>query len=221
MHTVQKKQEAIRLRNDERRSLGEIARILGLNKSTVYYWLNHVPLTKDELASVLKKRGKKFSEAATQRRLANESKFHKMVASEQLSRQRKCRIAEAATLYRLALLNFEVFGTPFEGDVADWIVVTPDRHCLRIQVKWLFRAKQGMPQLPLTHSAFTGKRLRYEEEVDAFVGYDLYTDVAYVYLAEEVRDLKRVKSVTADAAERWDKLVMKTKWTSHLPVTQE
>ncbi len=44
------------------------------------------------------------------------------------------------------------------------------------------------------------------EEFDFIVGYDLYSDAAYVFTYEEVKHLKKAVTVRDDAFERWDKL---------------
>jgi hypothetical protein len=50
------------------------------------------------------------------------------------------------------------------------------------------------------------QEVRYsEKEIEVIVAYDLYKDIAYVYLLSELKQ-KETVSVSDDAAERWDKL---------------
>jgi len=52
-----------------------------------------------------------------------------------------------------------------------------------------------------------GKTRPYRDgDFDILVGYDLFSDRAYVYLWSELKGVTTRKSMAVDALERWDKL---------------
>ena len=207
MYEVQKL-EAIRLRSEEHRSLKEIANLLGRNKSTVHYWLKGSgakQLSLEELKRRQAIRSKTYSENAKKKREAGRSKFH--IASVQpMTRQQKGRVAEAAILFRLALHGFEVLRHVFDGCSSDWVIISKSGIAIRLQVKWMWRGKFGAPGLRLT-TTVSGKRKRsyVHGEVDFFIGYDLYTDTAYIFHTSAVRG-KKMQFAIPEAAEAWDLL---------------
>jgi hypothetical protein len=198
-------QEAIRLRVEERRSLREIAAITGASKSSLSVWLRPFPLTDEELRE-RRKTADRY--AAPRKDRGEESKFFRDVAGRELTRQQKAKIAEAAVLFRMVLQGFVTFGSVFDGDKADWMVEVPETGKIhKIQVRWVREGQHGMPLLGLHCSVGHSTRSRYAEgDFDFIVGYDLYSDTAFVYSAEEVSRLKAAVSVSRDHAERWDKL---------------
>lgn len=199
------KQEAIRLRLEERKSIIEIMVALGRSKSTVYHWLRDLPLSPEE-RRIRKIRSGSVSRRSKARALASPSKFYLAVKASELDRNRKGRIAEAAVLFRLALLGFDVYGRMFDGQKADWVV-----DGVKLQVRFSCWTRRG--GLPVTSLRCGGgprntkKRRRLaEDEFDILVGYDLYTDTAFVWDREEVQHLRSGISACPEAAERWDKI---------------
>jgi hypothetical protein len=126
-----------------------------------------------------------------------------MVAGQPLSTERKGQIAEAAVLYRLALLGYEVWRANFEGNQVDWLVSRAglSKH-IRLQVKWAKRDKQGRPLFQVSRG--DGARVRYlsQAQCDFVVGYDLETDTAFV-TPIQVCEGKRVKACDPEYAEAW------------------
>lgn len=197
--------EAIRLRLEERRSLNEIAALTGAAKSSLSIWLRPYPLTEAEKQRRLNTSGL----LVTQRKdRGEESKFYGRVADCQLTRHRKGKIAEAAVLFRLALLDFAVYGSMFDGDKADWFVEVPETgRRLKLQVRWARHNPVGLPIISLVcYEGHSVRRHYREDECDFLVGYDLFSDTAYVYSFAEVAHLKTGISVSPEHAERWDKL---------------
>ncbi|MDQ2686944.1 MAG: group I intron-associated PD-(D/E)XK endonuclease [Armatimonadota bacterium] len=197
--------EAIRLRVEERRSLNEIAALTGAAKSSLSIWLRPYPLTVDEKRCRLNTSGLVVNPRKDR---GQESKFHRRVADCQLTRHRKGKIAEAAVLFRLVLEDFTVFGSMFDGDKADWFVeVAETGKRLKIQVRWVKRMAHGLPIVTLIcYEGHSVRRSYKEEECDFLVGYDLFSDTAYVYSYAEIAHLKTGISVSLEHAERWDKL---------------
>jgi|APSaa5957512622_1039677.scaffolds.fasta_scaffold120645_1 hypothetical protein len=121
---------------------------------------------------------------------------------------------EAAGREALKLLSrgFEVFGSHYDGDKTDWIAGTPDRnHLWTLQVKSTNRGgSHGLPTVPLRygHSRTVNPYRRYKKgDFDFIVGYDLFTNTAYVWSWKEVEHLKATVTICPEAAERWDKLL--------------
>ncbi len=199
--------EAMRLRLEERKSVREIASILGVSKGSVSRWLRGHPLTEQEIAT---RQNRTQRWKAPKKDRGVESKFYLAVKGEDLTRQRKMKIAEAAVLFRLVLHGFVVYGSMFDGDKTDWLVESGDGRAVRIQVKWARDSKKyGLPQVSLICTEGHNQARRYMDgEFDFIVGYDLLTDTAYVISEEEARQHKTRITISDEYAERWDKLRM-------------
>jgi hypothetical protein len=136
---------------------------------------------------------------------AEASRLFQLVGSRLLTNMDKARISEAAVLLRLTAVGLEPFGSPFDGDTADWLVRARSGVKI-IQVKFASRGKYGAPCIRLRRSNGRGRSQPYKEgEVDFFVGYDLYADAAAVWTWSEVKKHQNV-SFHANAVERWDKI---------------
>lgn len=199
--------EAIRLRVEERMSLNEIAEATGASKGSLSGWLKPYPLTEEER----RERQKVAKRYATPRKDRGEvSKHYEAVAGREMTRQEKAKIAESAVAFRLALHGFHIYGSMFDGDKPDWVVQVPGTKKIHtIQVRWARKnpAGSGMPFINLVCTVGHSVQQRYAEgDFDFIVGYDLYSDTAFVYSAEEVAALKTAVAMSWDYAERWDKL---------------
>lgn len=128
------KQEAIRLRIEERRSIDEIRERTGISVGTLSTLLREYPLSTDEVRA-------KKSEAASRsnplRKYNPEpSKILQMVNIDELSTESKGRIAEAAVIFRLAVFGYEVLRSTFEGSPVDCFAHRNGSNTvIRIQVK--------------------------------------------------------------------------------------
>lgn len=197
--------EAVRLRVQERRSIGEIQELTGASKGSLSAWLRPYPLTPEEL-DVRKHSWVRWRPPRKDRGQVSKH-WMAVPAPNQIS---MARISEAAVLFRLALHGLEVFGSMFEGHKADWVVLVPDTGKVwKIQVKSVVKPQQdpehgGLPLVPLRCGH--GKRRYRADEIDFLVGYDLRTDTAYVWRLDELDHIKTTVTVTPEAAERWDKL---------------
>jgi len=129
-----------------------------------------------------------------------------MIESDDLSRKQKAKIDEAAILFRLCIHGFSVFCSPFDGDTEDWVVKTGSGF-KKIQVKWVREQRHGMPSVSLVKTAGHNKQTRYsDEDFDFIIGYDFFSDIAYVYSKADVSSNRRMISVNKDCAEKWVKL---------------
>jgi hypothetical protein len=213
------RQEAIRLRK-EGSSYSEITEKTGIAGNTLSYMLRNITLT-DEQRSRLDRKSKEgfkrfldsgdrstgYARSKNVRQSAKEnpSKLARLIGGRILSRSDKGRIAEAAILLRLTAIGLPAYKAPFDGDEVDWLVRTGSRTVV-IQVKYASGEGKRSPKIRLRKSNGRGKYRRYEqEEVDFFVGYDLYSDTACVWTWEEVKGKHNV-SFSDDAVERWDKI---------------
>lgn len=206
-HSTETRERAKALRA-EGFSLAKIAQELSISKGTASLWLRDMPLPEEELRKRYSEGAKKAP--ATRRniyRKGPQSRISSLAPDPSgFTTQRKGKIAEAAALHRMVLLDFEVYGSPFDGDKADWVVRAPGGDLAVVQVKWATHPKKGSPTLKLRAADGRGNLRPYEEgEFDYLVGYDLWSDTCYVWTWDEVKHLKSAVSITDTAAERWDK----------------
>jgi hypothetical protein len=206
MHNKETREEAVRLRVQERLSMDEILNRLPVNvgRGTLSGWLREYPLTVDEYR--LRKLGNLPSPVRKDR--GEESRWHKLVAGKQLSRHQKAKIAEAAVLFRLVLHGFAPFGSVFDGDIADWLVQVPETgRSVTIQVRWVKQGRHGLPMVSLRRTEGHNTEVRFKAgEFDYIVGYDLFTDTAYVFSFQDVAHLRQRVTISEQYAEAWDKL---------------
>ncbi len=199
------KEAVLKLRKQDRLSLCEIHSRTGVSKGTLSYWLKPYPLTKEERKALYAKGRGKFKYSPYK----EESQHSKMVKGIEFTRKQKGDIAEAAVLFRLTLHRYITFGSPFDGDKADWLTIVPETgNIWRIQVRWCAKNRViGAPFIPLKCCVGnrSTRRLR-DDEFDFIVGYDLFTDTAYVFSSVEISKNKATISIRLDAAEAWHKL---------------
>jgi transposase-like protein len=198
----------IKLRVEERKSLREISREAGVSKSTASLWLREHQLSaeeKEQRQAESDKRKRAARGTRARKRLREPSRFG--VRASQLPPGRKGWVAEAAVLFRLAVMGFDVYGSSFDGGKFDWVVGTPDGRVVRVQVKAARYGKSGLPGVALCCSNGRHAMRRYRDgEFDVLVGYDLLTDTAYVWLAQELDHIASCIVISKDAEERWDKM---------------
>jgi transcriptional regulator with XRE-family HTH domain len=199
---------ATKLRVEKRMSFDEISAATGVARGTLSSWLSQYPLTTEEREARRKVQIEKAGIALRKDR-GQPSKWVQQVNVQSLTRAQKAKIAEAAVLFRLVLFGFNVYGPVFDGDRTDWLIETPlARKLLRIQVKWCRTPVVGQPMVTLMCADGAHGMRRYEEcEFDAIVGYDLHTDIAYVFLPSEIASNKKTVAIAEKYAERWEKLV--------------
>lgn len=194
--------EAMRLRREDRLSISEISEQTGISRGTLSQMLQNDPLTSEEISQ--RHMGCVSSRKAVR---GHRSKYADLMETGIMTRQRKARISEAAVLFRLALHGFAIYGRIFDGEKTDWLVDLGDKKVAHIQVKTVKIGSHGRPQISLTCVEGHNQRRRYRSnELDFICGYDLYTDIVYVFTEEEALKNKAYISIVDDAAERWDKL---------------
>jgi hypothetical protein len=198
--------EAIKLRVENRLSSKEISQKLNIPKSTLHGILKSYPLSQEEIHFKSKQGIIKLNHSR-KKSIGTKSKYASMVNIEALSGRDKQKIAESAVLFRLCLKGFTIYGSPFDGDKADWIAENDSGKRFIIQVKWAgsFR-KYGLPSIDLTCSAGKKKRRYKENEFDFIIAYCLYNDTAYVYSFPELQHLKKAVTINDQNAEAWHKL---------------
>lgn len=197
------REEALRLRVEGRLSISKVCQRLGVSRGTVSGWLKTHPLEVREIRNRMVSsgllRGSHFREPVP------ESRLHQLLGGREPDRVSKGRIAEAAVLLRVLLRGWGVYSSTFDGAKFDWIVNTGN-NLVRLQVKSMSKGKAGSPFARLRCAGGRGKSRKYREgEFDFVVGYDLFTDMAYVWSWAEVKE-KSTISAHFDAAEMWDKI---------------
>ncbi len=201
------KARCLQLRDEARHSLREIHAITGVPKGTLSGWLSGHPLTKKEI-QVRKEqvvRIKKPLPGPTPEELPA---WFSAAAPWDLSSQQKARVAEAAVLLRLVAHGHAVYGSVFDGDIADWIVeLAPTRTLVKVQVRSTMQASSGLPCVSLSRTVgHSGKRKFAPNEFDYIVGYCFRNDTCYIWTYAEVAHLRSAVAVCGTAVEAWTKL---------------
>jgi hypothetical protein len=196
---------AVALRIQQRLSLGEIARATGAPRGSLSAWLKDYPLTKEEYHAKICSAPRY---ATPKKDRGQPSAAYLALGGRRLTPVGKGQIAEAAVLFRLILHGFHVMGPVFDCAKTDWLVEVPETcKLLRLQVKWATEGRHGLPVVHLSCSdGHNGKRRYREGEFDFIVGYDLFTDTAYVYRFSELDSHLAAVTISPDAAECWGKL---------------
>lgn len=208
-HSKQVIEEAIRLRVQEQLGLDSISERLGVAKGTLSRWLKEYPLNEDVVHTRMQENGK-ASAGRLKKYRGDESEVYRIVRSHDLNSGQIAKVAEAAVAFRLLTWGFNVFGSSYDGDRTDWLVEVPStRKVWKVQVKTVQENnKGGLPHASLRHGA--GSKIKYQRylpgEFDFLVGYDIYTDIAYVWSWDEIAHLISAVTICPDAKERWDKL---------------
>lgn len=206
VHTTVK-EEAIRLRTKDRRSLREISQVLGVSKSCLSAWLRPFPLSDEEMRVRKVRPNLRQLWEMHRKERPSESVLHKSLGQRQMTPAQKGKIAEAAILLRLLLHEFNVHGPVFDGDRVDWIAEVPETgRLLKVQVKCVIHYKNSWSVSLVRTEGHNRQRRLADKDFDFVVGYDLFSDLAYVWSRVEVGSLRKVVSISPDAVERWDKL---------------
>ena len=195
------KEEAIRLRLEERLGIDEIKQRTGLSIGTLSMLLRKYPLSPEEVKEKMSRSALRSN--PVRKYSTEQSKFAAMVDGESLSTERKGQLAEAAVAYRLALLGYEVWRSVFEGNRVDFLVARPgvDRY-LRLQVKWAKRGEEGRPFVELRNGEHGKIRYVSRASCDFVIGYDLESDTAFV-TPVELCEGRSSKSCEETYTEAW------------------
>lgn len=199
------KKEAFKLRVEQRKSYTEISKLLDVSKSTLSIWLREFPLSPAEY----KAKRLVTTIATKNKRLGKPSPLYGLAQGRVLTSQQKGRIAEAAVILRILLNGFNPYKSQFDGDRIDLLVEVPESHrLLKIQVKLAsHRNPFGRPAVSLQCTEGHNKQRRFQiGEFDYIIGYDLVSDVAYVWSWKEAVEHKTSITVTKSCAEAWNKL---------------
>lgn len=203
--------EAVRLRIEERLSLPEIRALVPVSKGSLSLWLKDHPLTDEELRERRQACGgrtKGLVHSKIKKAAKDPSKWYEMAnsswgPSQKHNANQRGLIAEAAVLFRLTVNGFLPLRSIFEGHKADWLVDT-GKSVFKVQVKCVHRGQHGAPTVSLRTSG--NKESYLHTDFDYLVGYDLFTDVAYVFTWEDVKSCGTSVTVRSELAEAWWKL---------------
>jgi len=205
------KQEAVRLRVTEGLSLKHIAEKLSIAKGTLSLWLRDFPLDEAEKHRRYREENRARNYKPYTKKIEDSKAFilTKKYGNPEESTLRKARISESAVIYRLSLIGCNTYSSIFDGDKFDLLVTTPtNNNIIKIQVRWAAMPKiYGSPLISLRKSSGRSTTIKYTVgDFDFIIGYVLQPDYCYVYAWNEIAG-KGAKAVTADALERWDKLL--------------
>jgi hypothetical protein len=181
------KQQAIKLRTEDKMSILNISRKLRTPKSTVGKWLKPYPISKaDQLrsrsASVSRARKSGLPEVEYISRRRDARSFDDPYA--EVAPSKKGRAAELIFSAKCLLAGLEVFSAVTEDGRVDLIV--GGRRC---QVKTLRAASASVPLRKMTHRTKTGQMLSYvysADDFDVLVAVNLSTFDCY---AVDMRDI--------------------------------
>jgi hypothetical protein len=207
--------ECIRLRLEERLSFREIQTRTGASKGSLSIWLKEYPLDADEIAarqaaSVQRQRSTRRASKSPRRQRSRdpESQIHGLVRANGLSPLQVSHVSEAAVMLRMLVHGLTVFRPAFDGCEADWLVSSRNTPCLKVQVKTAAQQLNGgQPVVQVTHGHGRGARRYQAGSFDFLVGYDLFTDRAYVWSWAEIEHIRSSITVHPNALERWDKIL--------------
>lgn len=120
--------------------------------------------------------------------------------------KRKGMIAEAATMFRLALVGVNIYRSMFEGDTADMVAEKDGRTC-RIQVKWVtVNKKTQAPCVSMARGWKQRKSYLTDGSVDV-IGYHLGADSAFVFTVADIEQDRGSMPCDTMSLERFDKVL--------------
>jgi len=193
---------------EERLSSRAIAERMGLSLHTVRAWLKAHPLSEEEVTGLVAE-GRAKGNDTNRKERGTPSKFYTATEGKPLSREHRGRIAEAAVLFRLAVYGFRPYSSPFDGEHTDWVIeLQPAGSFRRLQVRIAQQGKHGLPYVSLrcADGRQASRRLS-ATDTDFVIGYDFYTDTAYVWRLSELAHLEHIVTISSEAEERWDKIM--------------
>ena len=200
MAKLEIKAAAIKIRLEERLSLSEISKRLGVSKGSCSLWLREFPLTEQELAERNKRpKIRKDWQSKSRKSWGESSKHYRNGITD---KNQKGRIAEYAIAFRLSLRDFEFYKSSDNGEL-DFIVNVGK--LWKVQVKWAkLTVKHGLPTAKLTRSDGRGKQRKYAlGDFDFLAIYNLYDDTAYVFPADKVIGKSGI-TISSEYAEKWE-----------------
>jgi len=194
------KAECVRLRVEEKLSYSEILKRVDVSKGSLSLWLRDFPLNEQQLKS------KRSVVQSKERNEIPDSRIASLIKSE-LTRKEKGHIAEAAALFRFALMGLTPLKAVFDGEVVDCYVEMPDRKIIRAQVKWLHHNKKGAATARLQTSGLTGIVRSYTpEDFDVLIGFDVAANACHVWNWEQIGTNKSSIAISNESFEAWQRL---------------
>ena len=188
------REKCILLRS-EQLSLQEISERTGVSKGTLSTMLRDYPLSRKQKRNAWNKGNRSYQ--------PERSKWADAIAL--LSPNERGKVAEAAVLFRICVFGMSAYGSPFDGDKADWIVLRENGLTMKVQVKLCRSTRQGRPVIELRSSS---AKARYEQkDFDFIIGYDEIEDVCYVFSKEDVAKNRATVTATDESREAWDKII--------------
>ena len=196
------KEKAIYLRTVERNSINEIRYKTGISKGTLSPLLRQFPLTSVERYNRSRKIRIENNKRKSKQNRGESSDFFKIMQKSKFNPAQIGNISEAAVIFRLLVNGFQIFNSIFDGDKCDVVVINKKNRAIKIQIKTAHQGKTGLPLIKLRNR--NGKYL--VGEYDFLIGYDAFSDSAYIYSFDDTINKKSTVTICDSAKERWDKL---------------
>ncbi|MBS1722761.1 MAG: hypothetical protein JSS66_07175 [Armatimonadetes bacterium] len=204
--------QAIQLRIDEQLSLAAIASRLKVSKSSVSKWVRKYPLSTETLTARQECAINLSIDIRRQKRARREaeraigSPYRRLFDGRAYTSSEKGKIAEAAVLLRLAMLQLEVYKSFFDGDKID-MIVSKDGILMKLQVRFARAGRHGNPYVSLQCSNGRKKMRTYTQgELDVLIGFDMLANTCHVFHFDEIKANRRCATCNKENAETWDKL---------------
>jgi uncharacterized protein (UPF0297 family) len=137
------------------------------------------------------------------------SKYYSFIFNKRISTDQKARIAEAAIFFRFSLFNLIPYISSHSSDKLDFVIRNAEKdQFYKIQVRFVSETKIGASFVNLRVSlGKKGYRPYQKSELDFLIGYDLYTDIAYVYSYDDIKDFKATITIKKEFEEKWEKII--------------
>lgn len=212
---IELKAQCIKLRLEQRLSIKEIHKITQASTSSLSLWLKSYPLTAEELALRQKLRdrsGKGINGGRPENdwwRAKQESSLHKLIGADNLTAERKGKIAEAAIRLRLLVIGLDTFNPCFEGQKVDCIVMHERTlKPVKVQIRHVKKNEHGLPSISLKCSNGRLKYKRYDQkDFDILIGFDTFTDTSHIITHKEIMHLSDCVSLKPEYEDAWHKIL--------------
>jgi len=205
MYSEEIKELVIKLRSKLSLSLNEITELTDIPKSTLSGWLKDYKLPNDKLLE--KSRAGYNNTIITKKKNIDEFVKNDFPFMENnYTSNQKAKISESYVLFNLALREYGIYQSVFDGEKLD-IIAEKNGKLIKIQVRWLRKDKYGKPLCSLRKSNGRGKSIRYENsDFDILIGYFINNNKCYVWDYNDTVNNANCISASYESQDAWHKI---------------